>query len=81
MQKRAGHFGDIAVTDPSLRVRCEHASDCPGCPLIDLPYGEQLDAKRHAVLSSLSRFSELVRIDVSPTVGADPVVEYRRNSP
>jgi 23S rRNA (uracil1939-C5)-methyltransferase len=68
------------VTDPSTRVHCEHAKDCPGCPLIDLPYGEQLDAKRRAVVSSLSRFSELVRSDVLPAVGADPVVEYRQRA-
>jgi 23S rRNA (uracil1939-C5)-methyltransferase len=77
---RAGRFGEVAVIDPSARVHCEHAKDCPGCPLIDLPYAEQLEAKRRAVVSSLSRFSELARSDVSPSVGADPIVEYRRRA-
>jgi 23S rRNA (uracil1939-C5)-methyltransferase len=68
------------VTDPAARVHCEHAKDCPGCPLIDLPYGEQLEAKRRTVVSSLSRFFELVESDVSPAVGAEPIVEYRRRA-
>lgn len=80
MPERAGRFDELAVTDPNTRAYCEHAKECPGCPLIDLPYAEQLEAKRRTVVSSLSRFFELARSHVSPAVGADPIVEYRRRA-
>lgn len=68
------------MTDLTARVHCEHAKTCPGCPLIDLAYGEQLEAKRQSVVSSLTRFAELANCNVSAVVGADPIVEYRRRA-
>lgn len=68
------------MIDPSSRVVCEHSKDCPGCPLIDLTYGEQVEAKRARVASLVARFSELARCRVAPVVPADPVVGYRRRA-
>lgn len=68
------------MTDPSLRVECEHAAECPGCPLIGRPYGEQLDVKARAVRAAIVRFPEVSGSVVSPAVGADPILGYRRRA-
>ena len=34
-----------AAAAPDERVVCEHADRCGGCPIIALPYGEQLAMK------------------------------------
>jgi len=58
-------------------VTCPHTPPCPGCPLIALPYGEQLDTKRRSVLAVAARFAELGACRVEGTRQADPIVGYR----
>ena len=69
---------DIDVGTPmSERVVCEHADRCGGCPIIALPYGEQLAMKRGRVVQSASRYPTLELVYTEPVAAADPIVEYR----
>ena len=61
----------------SLRVVCDHADRCAGCPLIDLPYGTQLSAKRGRVVEAMIGYPALELAYVQPTVAADPITAYR----
>jgi 23S rRNA (uracil1939-C5)-methyltransferase len=58
-------------------VRCEHADPCGGCPLIALPYRDQLEAKRARVVHALARHPSLAGITTLPVAPADPFVGYR----
>ncbi len=58
-------------------VACEHASECGGCPLIELGYAAQLERKRARVATAAGRYpllSEVVTLDVR---GAEAIVGYR----
>ncbi len=59
------------------RVSCVHADRCGGCPVIALPYGEQLAMKRGRVVQSVSRYPALELVYTEPVHGADPITEYR----
>jgi 23S rRNA (uracil1939-C5)-methyltransferase len=59
------------------RVVCEHADRCGGCPIIGLPYGEQLSMKRGRVVQSASRYPTLELVYTEPVSAADPIIEYR----
>lgn len=61
----------------SERVVCEHADRCGGCPVIGLPYGEQLAMKRGRVVQSASRYPALELVYTEPVAAAEPIVEYR----
>jgi 23S rRNA (uracil1939-C5)-methyltransferase len=61
----------------SERVVCEHADRCGGCPIIALPYGEQLAMKRGRVVQSASRYATLELVYTEPVAAADPIIEYR----
>jgi 23S rRNA (uracil1939-C5)-methyltransferase len=67
---------DVAVHDME-RVECEHADRCGGCPLIDLPYSEQLAVKRGRVVQSVVRYPSLELVYTEPTAPAHPLVAYR----
>jgi 23S rRNA (uracil1939-C5)-methyltransferase len=58
-------------------VVCPHGVECPGCPLLSLPYGDQLVAKHARVVSAIRRFRELEQARVLDVVPADPIVSYR----
>ncbi|WP_394837825.1 pseudouridine synthase [Pendulispora rubella] len=60
-----------------LRVLCEHAEPCGGCPIIGLSYGEQLTLKRGRVVQSVSRYTALELLYTEPVIFADSVTEYR----
>ena len=66
-----------AATPMTERVTCEHADRCGGCPIIALPYGEQLAMKRGRVVQSASRYPTLELVYTEPVAAADPIVEYR----
>jgi 23S rRNA (uracil1939-C5)-methyltransferase len=57
-------------------VECEHA-ECPGCPLIGLPYSAQLDAKKQRVIEAFAPYPALAKLVVSPVEPADPITAYR----
>src|SRR5437870_3491701 len=48
------------------RVVCEHADRCGGCPIIALPYAEQLAMKRGRVVQSASRYATLELVYTEP---------------
>jgi tRNA/tmRNA/rRNA uracil-C5-methylase (TrmA/RlmC/RlmD family) len=58
-------------------VRCEHADPCGGCPLIALPYRDQLETKRARVAHALARHPTLASMTTLPVTPADPFVGYR----
>ncbi|MBX3226786.1 MAG: RsmD family RNA methyltransferase [Labilithrix sp.] len=64
-------------SDDAQRITCVHADRCGGCPVIALPYGEQLALKRGRVVQSLSRYPALELVYTEPVQPAEPVVEYR----
>ena len=72
-----GHGGDPGGVAMGERVVCEHADRCGGCPIIALPYGEQLAMKRGRVVQSASRYPTLELVYTEPVAAADPIVEYR----
>ena len=59
------------------RVCCDHADRCGGCPVIGLPYAEQLTLKRGRVVQSVSRYAALELVYTDPVAPAQPVVGYR----
>jgi 23S rRNA (uracil1939-C5)-methyltransferase len=59
------------------RVACEHADRCGGCPIISLPYGEQLALKRGRVVQSVARYTALELVYTEPVAAADPITSYR----
>ncbi|WP_394827015.1 pseudouridine synthase [Pendulispora albinea] len=64
-------------THARLRVLCEHAEPCGGCPIIGLSYGEQLSLKRGRVVQSVARYSALELLYTEPVIFADSITEYR----
>jgi 23S rRNA (uracil1939-C5)-methyltransferase len=59
------------------RVVCEHADRCGGCPVIGLPYAEQLALKRGRVVQSVSRYAALELVYTDAVAPAQPRVGYR----
>ena len=59
------------------RVRCPH-TQCDGCALIGLPYGEQLAAKGKAVHAAFTPYPTLKRIKRRPPMAAPALHGYRR---
>ena len=59
------------------RVVCEHADRCGGCPVIGLPYAEQLALKRGRVVQSVARYAALELVYTEPVTPAQPLVGYR----
>jgi 23S rRNA (uracil1939-C5)-methyltransferase len=59
------------------RIACVHADRCGGCPILGLPYGEQLLVKRGRVLQSLSRYPALEAARTEPLLPATPITGYR----
>ena len=68
---------DTGSATTSARIVCLHADRCGGCPLIALPYGEQLAMKRGRVVQSASHYPTLELVYTEPVTAADPIVEYR----
>lgn len=66
----------LAPSDPQ-RVVCVHADQCGGCPIIGLPYGEQLALKRGRVVQAAARYAGLELVYTEPVGPAEPVTAYR----
>lgn len=58
-------------------VSCVHADRCGGCPVIALPYGEQLAMKRGRIVQSVARYPSLELVYTEPVHAAVPITEYR----
>jgi 23S rRNA (uracil1939-C5)-methyltransferase len=69
----------LATFEPHLsgKVRCEHAHQCVGCPLIDLDYPDQLAKKRERVREATKLYPTLEPLRIEETLPAEPVVAYR----
>jgi 23S rRNA (uracil1939-C5)-methyltransferase len=64
-------------SSPSLRVHCEHETQCAGCPLIELPYEAQLARKRTRVVDALAAYPSLADAFVQPALAASGIERYR----
>jgi 23S rRNA (uracil1939-C5)-methyltransferase len=62
---------------PTYRARCPHYPHCVGCPLIDVPYPEQLARKRAIVLESLARYPSSAAVEVPRVAPAPERFGYR----
>lgn len=62
-------------TQPTLA--CPHRPACPGCPLIELPYAEQLARKRQTVLEALRPYAYLAEATVTAPHPAPSTTSYR----
>lgn len=61
----------------SSTVDCPHAATCSGCPLIALPYLEQLRHKQETLQSALERYPTLAQLQVGQIAPASAVEGYR----
>jgi 23S rRNA (uracil1939-C5)-methyltransferase len=59
------------------RPPCPHYPHCVGCPLIDVPYPQQLVRKRAIVLESFARYSSLAAVEVPRVAPAPQRLAYR----
>ena len=62
---------------PFTTVRCVHATECAGCPLIHLDYAQQLTQKRARVVTAMSHYPALELLYTRPVNHAEPMVGYR----
>jgi 23S rRNA (uracil1939-C5)-methyltransferase len=60
-----------------MRVSCDHAERCGGCPLIDRTYDEQLAVKHSRAVRAVSRYQALDGATIEPVAPAEPIVGYR----
>ncbi|MEQ1566739.1 MAG: hypothetical protein ABMA64_13945 [Myxococcota bacterium] len=65
------------TTPPAAPLACRHHPACPGCPLIDRPYDQQLASKRERLVRALARYPHLELPEVEPIVGAVRTAGYR----
>lgn len=56
---------------------CEHAAECPGCPLITQPYPLGLQRKAERLRSALARYPALSGLPAAEVSGAQPFTDYR----
>jgi 23S rRNA (uracil1939-C5)-methyltransferase len=56
---------------------CPHAQTCPGCPLLDLSYPEQLAHKLELVRAELTAYRELTQLTLLPSQPAKTTFAYR----
>jgi 23S rRNA (uracil1939-C5)-methyltransferase len=66
-----------AAAARDVRITCEHADRCGGCPVIGLPYAEQLALKRGRVVQSIARYPALELVYTDPVAPAHPLTGYR----
>ena len=56
---------------------CPHYPRCIGCPLIDVPYADQLTRKRQSVANALARYPSLAELDAPDVIAAPHRLGYR----
>lgn len=59
---------------------CAHYPNCIGCPLIGMPYGEQLERKQDIVRAALATYPSLADVDVPEVVGSPRPFGYRNQA-
>src|SRR6266566_1989868 len=73
-------FGKRFRTSPSARKSdppCPHYPHCIGCPLIDVPYPEQLLRKRDIVARALAAYPSLAHLEVPAVIASPHRLGYR----
>jgi 23S rRNA (uracil1939-C5)-methyltransferase len=69
---------DISAPEQdSYTPACPHYPRCIGCPLINLPYPEQLAKKRETVVRALAAYASLSRFEVPPVIASPQRLGYR----
>ncbi|MEW6298227.1 MAG: 23S rRNA (uracil(1939)-C(5))-methyltransferase RlmD, partial [Thermodesulfobacteriota bacterium] len=63
--------------DGERRPPCPHSPACYGCPLIRLPYPQQLAEKRGRVAQAFAAYPTLQQVDVPPTLASPRRFGYR----
>src|SRR5262245_5028399 len=74
------HYGKRFRTSPSaikIDPPCPHYPHCIGCPLIDIPYPEQLLRKRDIVARALAAYPSLAHLEVPSVVASPHRLGYR----
>jgi len=61
----------------SQKPYCPHYPQCVGCPLIDVPYPEQLLRKRAIVREAFSAYPALEGVEVPPVIASPQRLGYR----
>jgi 23S rRNA (uracil1939-C5)-methyltransferase len=72
------HSG-VASSETAIdeRVSCEHAERCAGCPMLALPYADQLALKRQRVVDARIHYPALQLVETERLLPAHPRVGYR----
>jgi len=73
-------YGKRFVTSPTVRKAgppCPHYPHCIGCPLIDVPYPEQLLRKRDIVARALAAYPSLAHLGVPAVIASPHRLGYR----
>jgi 23S rRNA (uracil1939-C5)-methyltransferase len=65
------------MAKPQYRVPCPHFPRCFGCPLIQLPYPQQLERKRALVREALRAYCGLLEVDVPAVIPSPRRLGYR----
>jgi 23S rRNA (uracil1939-C5)-methyltransferase len=68
---------DCAREPPLTAPGCVHAPQCPGCPLIAVPYAQGLEQKTALVRRALSRYPVLAPLQLGRVHAAERWVDYR----
>src|SRR5215831_7382885 len=71
--KRTGSSLSGIKVDPP----CPHYPHCIGCPLIDIPYPEQLLRKRDIVALALAAYPSLAHLEVPSVIASPHPLGYR----
>lgn len=77
MNERPQPVSTPKESNDTPELRCDHRPACPGCPLIELPYAAQLEAKRARLAKDLAAFAELRGRSAPPVREATPRAGYR----
>jgi len=64
-------------TRDEYEAYCPHYPHCVGCPLIKVPYPEQLTRKREIVRRALAEYPSLADLEVPPVVASPRRLGYR----
>ena len=73
-------YGKRFATSPTVRKSgppCPHYPHCIGCPLIDVPYPEQLLRKRDIVARALAAYPSLAHLEVPAVIASPHRLGYR----
>src|SRR5262245_5017425 len=78
--REPAHYGKRFRTSTSVHKvdpPCPHYPHCIGCPLIDVPYPEQLVRKRDIVARALAAYPSLAHLEVPSVVASPHRLGYR----